>query len=178
MRIIIGHIALIEKDKRQHITIQAVEKLCSMGHDAYGLIIGSHSMQSEEYHKQIKDEVDSLGLTNRVIFLGRRNDVPDILTQIDVVIIPSVEGFPLTGLEACAAGVPIVACDVGGAKEFIEVSGSGVCFKFDDPDDASVSIVNCLNQRNEYADNGKRFAKGCSTMNYKESLSNIFMDAK
>lgn len=178
MRIAIGHIALIEKDKRQHITIQTVEKLCSMGHDAYGLIIGSSSVQSEDYHKQIKVDVDSLGLNNRVFFLGRRNDVPDIMTQLDVVIIPSVEGFPLTGLESCAAGVPIAACDVGGAKEFIKVSGSGVYFKFDDPDDAALSIVKCLHQREEYTDNGIRFAKDCSTKNYADSLSSIFIDAR
>ncbi|MEN4018354.1 MAG: glycosyltransferase family 4 protein [Methanobacterium sp.] len=53
-----------------------------------------------------------------IMFLGNRNDIPDILSITDVFVNPSYsEGLPTSILEAISVGVPIVATNVGGTKE-------------------------------------------------------------
>mgnify|MGYP000058240189 CR=1 FL=1 len=48
---------------------------------------------------ELNQKVEQYDLREHVIFLGRRNDIPDLLKMIDILIIPSAfEGFPLAGL--------------------------------------------------------------------------------
>ncbi|WP_337996671.1 glycosyltransferase [Oleispirillum naphthae] len=58
------------------------------------------------------------GSANRVVLLGYRDDIPDILAAMDLFVMPShEEGFSNALLEAMASGLPIVATDVGGNRE-------------------------------------------------------------
>jgi glycosyltransferase involved in cell wall biosynthesis len=63
-----------------------------------------------------------LGLSKKIKFLGWRNDVPDILTVSDLVIVPSVveEAFPYFILEAMRAERPVIASDIGGIPELVD----------------------------------------------------------
>src|SRR5207302_5425406 len=62
-----------------------------------------------------------LGLTDHVRFLGERSDVPQILSEAGLFMLSSLsEGISLTILEAMAAGLPVVATDVGGTSEIVE----------------------------------------------------------
>ena len=66
------------------------------------------------------------GLADRLRFLGKRDDVPALLQASDLAILPSFkEGFSNALLEALAAGLPVVATDVGGNAEAIEHGKSG-----------------------------------------------------
>lgn len=68
-----------------------------------------------------------LGLSKTVLFLGRRNDVPNILACCDLFALPSwAEGLPNSVLEAMAAGVPVVATGVGGTPEIIQDGVNGL----------------------------------------------------
>jgi glycosyltransferase involved in cell wall biosynthesis len=61
-----------------------------------------------------------LGLTDRVLFLGHRHDVPDLLASCDLFVLPSLfEGHPLSILEAMAAGRPVIATAIGGTDEAV-----------------------------------------------------------
>jgi glycosyltransferase involved in cell wall biosynthesis len=60
------------------------------------------------------------GVSARIRFLGHRRDVPALLAIADLFVLPSLyEGFPLSVLEAMAAGVPVVATAVGGTDELV-----------------------------------------------------------
>lgn len=62
-----------------------------------------------------------LGISDRIRFLGRRHDVPRLLSAMDVGVLPShEEGLANALIEKLAAGLPIVATDVGGNREIIE----------------------------------------------------------
>jgi glycosyltransferase involved in cell wall biosynthesis len=68
-----------------------------------------------------------LGFADRVRFLGRREDVPQLLAAADVFVLPSLyEGSSLAVLEAMAAGIPIVSSAIGGTDELIEDGRSGL----------------------------------------------------
>lgn len=68
---------------------------------------------------------DSLGIRERVHFLGFRKDVPQVLPAADVYVFPSLhEGLPVALMEAMAVGLPVVASNVRGCVDLIE-NGEG-----------------------------------------------------
>jgi len=92
--------------------------------------------------------VDALGLGERIKFLGRR-DVREIYPDLDVVVLTSLsEGQPLVIIEAHAAGVPVVASDVGACRELLEGRGtdralgpSGIVTRVANPEDTAHALV-------------------------------------
>jgi glycosyltransferase involved in cell wall biosynthesis len=76
----------------------------------------------------------SLGLEDRVHFLGRRADVFPLMRLADAIALPSRrEGHPLALLEAMALGKAVVACAVGGVPESVRDGETGLLVPSDDP---------------------------------------------
>lgn len=171
--IIIGHVALIQKSKKQWFTIELLKKLRAEGYDAVGVFAGE--CREPEYMKELNQKVEQYGLKESATFLGRRNDIPNLLKMIDMLIIPSAfEGFPLAGLEAAAAGVPVIACDAAGAKEFIQVSKDGLTFKEDDVNSAVVAVEGIMKDRKTFQKAGEYFAAEMGNEKYALRLEQIF----
>jgi glycosyltransferase involved in cell wall biosynthesis len=77
----------------------------------------------------------SLGLGDRVRFLGQRLDVPEILAQAQIsVLATNWEGFPLSILEAMRAGLPVVATAVAGVPESVVDGSTGYLVRRGDAD--------------------------------------------
>lgn len=75
---------------------------------------------------RLQRQVNELGLTGRVHFLGLRRDIPDVLGASDVFTLSSDwEGNPLSVIEAMAAGLPIVSTAVGGVPELLQDGKEG-----------------------------------------------------
>ena len=87
-----------------------------------GWIIGPES-EDPEYAAECKALAESLALDDQVKFMGFRNPV-DIFPKTGVLVLSSVsEGLPLVILEAFAAGLPVVATDVGACRQLIMGAG-------------------------------------------------------
>lgn len=170
---IIGHIALIQRPKKQDFVLDVVAALKKKHYDIVGLFAGE--CRDEDYLEELNQKVDALNLRGDVLFLGRRNDIPDLLKTMDVLMIPSFEGFPLAGLEAASAGVPVVSCNVAGAEEFIQVSSAGEIFAENNVDAAVQAIEKIIANKEKYEKNGKRFSKKCTTEAYKDKIKISFM---
>lgn len=85
-----------------------------------------------ETETALKRQAEKAGLSGRVVFLGLRRDVPDILQAVDVLAIPSSrEGLPIVLLEAMAAGLPVVASKVGGMPEVVLDGETGILVEQD-----------------------------------------------
>jgi glycosyltransferase involved in cell wall biosynthesis len=83
----------------------------------------------------ISAAVQEDGLFERVELLGARADIPELLARSDVFVLSSrSEGFPVSILEAMAAGLPVVATDVGGIAEAVEDGETGLLVPAADPE--------------------------------------------
>lgn len=173
-QIVVGHIALIQKPKRQDFVLEVLLKLKKRGYEVVGLFAGE--VRDEHFLQELLEKVKAYRLEDSVIFGGRRNDIPDFLKVLDVLIIPSVEEFHLAGLEAASAGTPVVACNVAGAEEFIEASGDGMTFKEDDAMDAAMCIEKIVAKRDEIVKLGQLFANNSSMRSYAERLERLFQE--
>jgi N-acetyl-alpha-D-glucosaminyl L-malate synthase BshA len=90
-------------------------------------------------------EADALGITDRVIFLGKQDSVAELLACADLLLLPSAsESFGLVALEAMASGVPVVASRAGGIPEVVEDGVAGHLGEIGDVEamaDAGISIL-------------------------------------
>jgi len=95
-----------------------------------------------------------LGIAEKVIFFGHRDDVNDILGAMDVFVLPSVsEGMSNTLLEAMAAGVAPVASAVGGNPEIVHDGADGLLF----PSGDLAELTRCLRRLLADAELRRRF---------------------
>jgi glycosyltransferase involved in cell wall biosynthesis len=88
------------------------------------------------------------GLDRRIRLLGERADVPALLADADVFVLSSrSEGLPLSVLEAMAAGLPVVASDVGGVHELVVGGETGLLVRPGDPDELAAALRALLADR-------------------------------
>jgi glycosyltransferase involved in cell wall biosynthesis len=101
---------------KDHATaIRTIERVARRRPDARLVLVGEGLERAS-----IEDLVHRLGVGENVRLLGRRTDVPRLLSAADVVLLTSIsEGIPLTLIEAMAAGLPVVSTRVGGVPEVV-----------------------------------------------------------
>jgi glycosyltransferase involved in cell wall biosynthesis len=121
----IGSVGLLWRAKGQEHLLRALARL----QDVVVFLVGSGADE-----KPLRDLAVDLGITGRVRFLGWRDDVRQLLQAVDLYVQPSLtEGLPLAVVEAGAAGLPIVASDVGGIPEIITHGANGLLVPPGDP---------------------------------------------
>jgi glycosyltransferase involved in cell wall biosynthesis len=95
--------------------------------DVRFLIVGETSPMEVPYLDELKQLADRHGVGDRVIFTGRRSDVPALLSSVDVSVMPSLNEALSNGLlESMAAGAPTVATRVGGTPEALVDEQTGL----------------------------------------------------
>lgn len=103
-----------------------------------------------ELRKETEDFAKQCTSGGRILFLGNRNDIPEILASSDAVVLSShYEGLSLSSIEGMASGKPFIASDVDGLHEI--VAGAGILFPHKDVGALADAIQRvCLD--NEYAE--------------------------
>lgn len=120
--------------------IHAVKKLLLEKNKLELLIIGEGN-----YRENLEVLVSELGLSNNVIFLGELDSTAIVkyMSKSDIFINPSYsEGLPTSVLEAGAAGLPVIASDVGGTKDIIISDEYGIVYPAGDQQKLIISIRN------------------------------------
>jgi glycosyltransferase involved in cell wall biosynthesis len=80
-----------------------------------------------ELWSSLQQRVGALGLRDCVHFAGWRRDLPEVYADLDLVVCCSInEGTPVSVIEACAAGKPVVGTDVGGMRDVISAGETGL----------------------------------------------------
>lgn len=156
---IVGVIARLEPEKGHPTLLEAWTRVLASVPDAHLLVVGEGSRR-----EALEEQAASLGLLGtepskprselgrRVIFTGRRDDVPGVTAALDVAVLPSYrEAQGLSILEAMALSRPVVASAVGGIPEMIEDGRSGLLVPPHDRD-ALARAVSRLLLDHPYAD--------------------------
>jgi glycosyltransferase involved in cell wall biosynthesis len=149
---IVGVVARLEPEKGHPTLLEAWPRILASVPDAHLLIVGEGSRR-EALEAQAA-ELGLLGsdpahpsseLGRRVVFTGRRDDVPAVTAALDVAVLPSYrEAQGLSILEAMALSRPVVASAVGGIPEMIEDGRSGLLVPPHDRDALTRAITKLL----------------------------------
>ncbi len=120
-KFLIGNIGRLSKQKGMEYYIGAVSAVIGKHPNARFLVIGAG-----EEEQKLKDMVSQGGLEDSVYFMGCRDDIQNIISQLDLVVLSSLwEGLPLTPIEAFSVGKAVVATAVDGTVEIIEDGKNG-----------------------------------------------------
>ena len=148
---VVGIIARLSDVKGQDILIRAMKEVVAAKSDVYLLIVGEGKME-----KELKDLTQELGLKNHILFLPIINQTSEILSAMDIFIMPSrQEGLGLSIMEAQACGLPVVGSDVGGIPTLIEHEKTGLLIKPEDPQGLAKAIIRLINENALRAKLGK-----------------------
>jgi glycosyltransferase involved in cell wall biosynthesis len=122
-RPLVGVFSRLARWKGQHVLLEALASLPDVG----CIVVGDALFGEQAYAAELKEMVLARGLAERVHFLGHRNDVPKLMTAVDVVVHPSIdpEPFGRTLVEAMLAGVPVIATNAGAAPDILEGGKAG-----------------------------------------------------
>ncbi|MDH5570147.1 MAG: glycosyltransferase [Gammaproteobacteria bacterium] len=128
-QIVIICVGRLVEIKAHDVLLKAFKIIIQSGLSSKLLVIGD----GPEKIKSEKFVMDN-DLIDNVIFLGQRDDVPDLLSISDIFVLPSrSEGLSCSIIEAMAAKLPIVATDVGGNSELVQDGYNGYLVPVDDP---------------------------------------------
>jgi glycosyltransferase involved in cell wall biosynthesis len=127
---LIGAVGTLRAQKAYDVLIRAIASMRPKHPDLH-LVIAGGGPERERLERLIGE----LGLTDVVILLGRRLDVPNLLAGLDVAVCASAfEGSPLAVMEYMDAGLPIVATSVGGVPDLIDDGIHGLLVAPGDPE--------------------------------------------
>lgn len=136
---------LLPEKKGQDILIDALAVLAKRGEYYRCLLVGAEPADHPEYRQQLIDRAAGYGLEH-IEFLGNRNDIPQLLAQSDVFVLPSrYEGFGIAIIEAMMAQVPVIASAVDGPKEIIGNNQYGRLFTVGDSEQLASILHEVLN---------------------------------
>ena len=101
--------------------------------------------------------VQKMELSNYVIFAGKREDIPQILSGIDIFALSSsVEGSPAVIKEALIMEKPVVSTNVGGISEIIQNGVTGILVPPHNPEALANGILDVINNRNKFLEMTKK----------------------
>ena len=102
--VVLGHVGRFTEQKNHDLLINIFYGYLKECPNAYLMLVGDGALR-----KSIEKKVNNLGIEKNVLFLGVRNDVPDLLNAMDVFVLPSrYEGLGNVAIESQANGLPVI----------------------------------------------------------------------
>ncbi len=139
---LVGMVANVRAAKGYEYFLEAASEVARRVPEAVFLVIGEAKDGGLE---DLRARARRLSLEDRFLFLGFRRDVPEILSELDLFVLSSIqEGFSLATVEAMAAGKPVVATRSGGPEEIVEHPRTGLLVPARDADALAKGICDLL----------------------------------
>jgi glycosyltransferase involved in cell wall biosynthesis len=137
---LIGIVGRIEPVKRVDLFLNMAQLVSSQLPGARFVVAGDGSL-----HQEMTKLAHEIGLRDKVLFTGHRDDICNLLKALDVLVICSEhEGMPMVLLEAMWLGVPVVVRAVGGMVEVIGEDASGLTIHSASPEELAAACVRLL----------------------------------
>ena len=157
--LVVGMVGRLEPVKGADYFVEAAKLISPAAPKVKFIMAGDGSLR-----EKLEARVKMSGLMPKFIFAGWREDIPEILSMLDVLVLPSLnEAVGMAALEAGAAGVPVVATNVGGIPEVVKDNETGILVGPGDPQ-ALAEAINALlkdpEKRRELSERGKAWVRG------------------
>lgn len=164
--ILVGVAGQLIPSKGQSEFLKAAAQVSKLFPKVKFMIIGDGN---EIYRKSLEDLSQDLGIAEKVIFTGFREDIPRLMAGLDIVVLPStdLEGFSRVILEAMASSKPVIATELGGNPEAVVDGTTGIIIPPEDTTRLAEAILELV--KNER----KREQMGLSGRERAEKLFSI-----
>jgi len=141
-------IGRLTEAKDQITLLSAIELLKKQGRNIFLIVVGDGELRIP-----LEKEIAQKDLTHCVYLAGSRPDVSQLLPGVDAFILSSKrEGFPMSILEAMAAGLPVIATNVGGIPEIVKDEQNGILVPPQDQNSLANAICRVLDDPKFAAD--------------------------
>jgi len=105
--LVLGSVARFHKQKNHTFILRVLKTLVDIRPNVLLITVGEGALE-----RQIRELAKELGISDKVLFLGTRTDIPQLLQAMDVLVMPSLfEGLPIAGIEAQASGLKCLVAD-------------------------------------------------------------------
>ncbi len=149
--------ARLSAEKGHFYLLEALAKLMRVRSDWQCWLVGNGPLR-----KKLRLQCLRLGLQNHVVFMGNRNDVPQLLQRADIFVMASVKDiFPYAVLEAQMAGKPVVVTNAGGISEMVHHGVTGLLSPAGQSEEMYENMKLLLENehlRQSIAENGRKLA--------------------
>jgi glycosyltransferase involved in cell wall biosynthesis len=137
---IVGSVGRLAQIKDYGTLIKAYKRVVVKIPESRLILVGEGPCENK-----LRDLANGLGISDSVVFLGNRSDIPHILNLFNVFVLPSLrEGTSLSLLEAMASGVPTVVTNVGGNPNIVKDGYNGFLVESKDSEKMAEKIINLL----------------------------------
>ena len=181
---IVGFVGRFDVWKGHMTFIEAAKNIINARNDTIFLIVGDAITKEVappvyRYYKEVVKRVEEYKFDGKLLMWSHRDDVPDIMSCMDIFVCPSEnEPFGLVILEAMASGVPVIASDSGGPLEIIENGSDGFLFRTKNANSLEEALSICL----DYPDKLTRLKQAArqkvetkfTMTNYTQSMEKIY----
>lgn len=147
---VVGFIGRLVREKGMEELLKAMGPVIKEFPQAKLLVVGDtlESDRDRQATRRLKELVQRNGLEEVVKFAGFREDIPELLTIMDLFVLPSYrEGMPRTVLEAMAAEKPVVATNIRGCREEVVHSETGYLVPVKNPVKLAEAIIEILSDK-------------------------------
>ncbi len=154
---VICTIAHMEEHKGLKYLLKSASLLLASRRDISFLLVGEGALE-----RKLRKHCVDLKIEKNVICAGERSDIPEMLSFIDIFVLPSLrEGLGLAILEAMACDKPVIATNVGGIPEIVKDGINGLLVSPEDPDALYRAMNELLNDREMLAKIGHHGKRVC-----------------
>ena len=145
----VGMVATFKRQKNHADFFRMAHALAQQHPDAVFVCVGEalrdNQQGAADYQREVLALVHALRLPQRTLFLGTRDDMPEVYSALDVAVLPSRrEGTPNVLLEAMACGVPVVATDVSDNRHVVPDGVTGFVVPLGDVDALTQRVTTLL----------------------------------
>lgn len=166
---IVMFVGELSQRKNQDLLLRAASQAVNTGLQVDVVLVGDGPAKT-----QLEELALELGLADRVHFLGRRSDIPQLLSQADLVASPAIhEGLPQNVLEAMAMGRPVLASPIRGHVDLIEHGVNGFLTQSFDPEEWALAIKHILSHPKLAARVGRKASERAQDFEVSKAVSEV-----
>ena len=171
---LIGCIGRLAEQKGYPYIIQAMPKIIKHIPNCLLQIAGDGELK-----ETLTQLVNHLNLNAHVEFLGLRKDVPSLLRQWNIFVLPSLwEGLPTVVMEAMVCEVPVIATNIPGTNELVLDKETGILVPEKDPNSLAKAIIEIYDSaelRSKLIENAKKYVDKFSMKNIADQYFHLFV---